>query len=270
MATPSIPLDLEAQLLESIKNLLDSIEDALGSVATDVLRVGGDQNTPFAQRATTNDLLVQLRNAGTEIDPRNIRSLTSSDIVTAYGSQTQALLQRATTYDLLVQIRHAGSEIDPRDIRALTASDVITIYGSQGVAVTQDAAGDLQIDVLSLPSLPAGTNTIGGVFADYTSVTLFDAVTVGTTEVTSTVADVRQHGRKVVWITNTQDVDITVDVDGSVDGTNWYVIRDSISIPAGEERFLVAKDSHGYMRLRAVATASPTSGSVTAKLIGLM
>jgi len=270
MSTPSIPLDVEAQLLESIKNLLDKLEDALGSVAADVLRVGGNQNEPFPQRATTYDLLVQLRHAGSEIDPREIRALTSSDVVTAYGSQTQPLQQRATTYDLLVQLRHDGAEIDPRNIRALTASDVVTVYGDEGVAINQDADGDLQIDVLSLPSLPAGTNTIGGVFADFTSVTLFDAVTIGTTEETSATADVRKHGRKVIWIINSQDVDITVDVDGSLDGTNWYVIRDGISVPAGEQRFMVARDAHGYMRLRAVAAASPTSGNVTAKLIGLM
>jgi len=73
--------------------------------------VYGSQAQQLLQRASTYDLIVQLRNAGVEIDPRSIRSLISGDVVTAYGSQTQALLQRATTYDLLVALRQGGSEL---------------------------------------------------------------------------------------------------------------------------------------------------------------
>ena len=73
----------------------------------------GDQGQ-LLQRPTTKDLLVQIRSAGVEIDPRAIRQLIASDIVTAYGSQVQALKQRPTTYELLVQLVAAGAEIDPR------------------------------------------------------------------------------------------------------------------------------------------------------------
>jgi hypothetical protein len=52
---------------------------------------------------------------GNEIDPRDIRALTSSDGITVYGSQAQKLLQKALTYELLVQLQNAGIEIDPRD-----------------------------------------------------------------------------------------------------------------------------------------------------------
>lgn len=89
------------------------------------------------QRASTGEILAALRYAGSEIDPRSIRALTSSDVVDVYdraarllgivyGSQSQQLLQRASTYDLLVALRYAGSEIDPRSIRALTSADVVT------------------------------------------------------------------------------------------------------------------------------------------------
>lgn len=41
----------------------------------------GSTGNLLQQRASTNDLLIQLRNAGVEIDPRQIRALTSSDVV---------------------------------------------------------------------------------------------------------------------------------------------------------------------------------------------
>jgi len=44
-------------------------------------RVQGSQGQDLLQRAATYDILVQLRHDGTEIDPRQIRALTSSDVV---------------------------------------------------------------------------------------------------------------------------------------------------------------------------------------------
>lgn len=107
--------------------------------SSDDVTAYGSQVQALLQRASTYDLIVQLRSAGVEIDPRSIRALAkatdelysvlktdagiaydardrswtlgTSDIITAYGSQTQALLQRATTYDLLVAIRQAGAEL---------------------------------------------------------------------------------------------------------------------------------------------------------------
>jgi hypothetical protein len=72
----------------------------------------GSQGQQLLQRAATYELLVQLRHAGDEIDPRAIRALTSADVVDVsdkaarllgiiYGSQTQKLQQKATTYELL-------------------------------------------------------------------------------------------------------------------------------------------------------------------------
>jgi len=72
----------------------------------------GSQGQQLLQRAATYELLVQLRHAGDEIDPRAIRALTSADVVdvsdkaarllgVVYGSQTQKLQQKATTYELL-------------------------------------------------------------------------------------------------------------------------------------------------------------------------
>jgi len=64
-----------------------------------------------------------------------------------YGSQGQQLLQRALTYESVVQLSHQGSEYD-----ALKPADL-----------NLDATKDLQVDVKTLPPLPAGTNNIGDI-----------------------------------------------------------------------------------------------------------
>lgn len=100
------------------------------------------------QRATTKELLVQLRSGGAEIDPRDrswtitenlARSwnLSASDVPDLsdraarllgkiYGTQ-DVLQQRATSKELIVQIQHQGAEKDPTQIRSLTSSDQITV-----------------------------------------------------------------------------------------------------------------------------------------------
>ncbi|GAI94475.1 unnamed protein product, partial [marine sediment metagenome] len=87
------------------------------------------QTQALLQRAATYDSLVQLRHNAAEIDPRDIRALTSTDIISAYGN-LDALQQRATTKELIVQISHQGAEKDPTQIRALTNSDVVTVEQS--------------------------------------------------------------------------------------------------------------------------------------------
>lgn len=55
------------------------------------------------QRASTYDLIVQLRSGGAEIDPRVIRALTSSDIVTAVQATRTSLLMKPEREDLTSQ-----------------------------------------------------------------------------------------------------------------------------------------------------------------------
>jgi len=125
---------------------------AKSALNRDLIRYAFSLSQALQQRAATFDLLVQLRHAGVEIDPRAIRALTAADVVsavqsgvwsvgrtwtlgvadlvTAYGSQAAALKQRAATNELLVQLVSAGCEINPQTIRALTSADEITVYGA--------------------------------------------------------------------------------------------------------------------------------------------
>jgi len=160
------------------------VSDAGGSLTVDAVDLDirdltatertplGSQAQSLLQRATTYDLLVQLRNAGSEIDPRSIRALTSSDVVSAvqsgtwsvgrtwnlsasdvpdlsdraarlvgrvYGSQGQPISQKATTYETLT---------DPVD-RAARLLGVV--YGSQGQSLQQKATTyELQVDLKAL------------------------------------------------------------------------------------------------------------------------
>lgn len=148
-----------------------------GSGAVDVIdRTGrllgivyGNLNQ-LQQRHRTQELLVQLRNAGIDIDPREIRNLSfSTDSVDisgssisisdtpnvnvtdraarllgiAYGSQNAQLQQRAVTNELLVQLRNAGIDIDPRDrnwnLSSVTDSVSASISGTPNVNVTDRA-----------------------------------------------------------------------------------------------------------------------------------
>jgi len=98
-----------------------------------------DYTTLVSVSLTTPGAVKILDPSGNEIDPRQIRALTTSDAITPYGSETEKLLQRAATFELLVALRLAGVEIDPRSIRTLTSADTITTYGSQGAPIQQKA-----------------------------------------------------------------------------------------------------------------------------------
>jgi len=97
--------------------------------------VYGSQGQQLLQRATTYDLIAQLRHEGVEIDPRAIRALTNSDAISVYGS-VDKLQQRATSKDLIVQIQHQGVEKDPTAIRALTSADVVTAQQTTRTSMT--------------------------------------------------------------------------------------------------------------------------------------
>jgi len=157
---------------------------------------------------------------------------------------------------------------------AVTLSDALsnpttTIVGSAVLGwdginwrrIAVDSSSRIRSVVESLPSLPSGTNIIGGVFSDH-GVTTSINQQVGTTVVTGSSVDVTRRGKKLIYMKNTQDVDVTITIEGSYDGTDWYVIRDNITIPAGQSKIGVLSDPYGYIRAKAVASASPMSGTV--------
>jgi len=133
--------------------------------------------------------------------------------------------------------------------------------GSIWRRIVVDNSGRLKTAIDSIPSLPSGSNIIGGVFADYGTGISIDQQ-VGTTEVTGSTIDVRRRGRKIVYIKNTQDVDVIITIEGSYNGSDWFVIRDNITVPSGDYRIGELNGAFGYIRAKAVASGTPSSGKV--------
>ena len=61
---------------------------------------------------------------------------------------------------------------------------------------------------------------------------------------------------------NTQDVSVTITIEGSYDGSDWYTIKDNITLGSNEAKFGTLKAPFGYIRAKAVASSTPSSGSV--------
>lgn len=132
--------------------------------------VYGSQGQKLLQRATTYDLITQIRHNGAEIDPRNIRVLTSTDIITAYGNLDK-LQQRASTKELIVQISHQGAEKDPTQIRALTNSDVVTAEQATAAnlkATVTQASSDRTLSSIDATATEIQISNAFGAAGDYT------------------------------------------------------------------------------------------------------
>jgi len=141
--------------------------------SSDIITVYGSQTQALLQRATTYDLIVQLRSAGIEIDPRSRTwNLSSSDVpdisdraarllgkvygnvgllgqmsiapgialmTVPFGSQYAGLQQRATSSDLYVAIRQAGSELstsNPIHVAITDGVEMLAIDTSSRAEVT--------------------------------------------------------------------------------------------------------------------------------------
>lgn len=128
------------------RDVIDRADRLLGIVY-------GSEGQQIQQRATTYDLLVQLRHAGSEIDPRNIRALTSSDQITALQpdpAQLKATVTQAEKDRLLKYgIDQKGSDIDELAFTYDASGKLTQIdYKSGGTTIfyltfTYDAAGKL-------------------------------------------------------------------------------------------------------------------------------
>jgi hypothetical protein len=92
------PRTVRALTASDVVDIVDKAARLLGIIY-------GDQGQ-LLQRPTTKDLLVQLRSGGAEIDPRQIRALTSADVVSAIQSGNWDLM-----YDILM-VTNKIDEID--------------------------------------------------------------------------------------------------------------------------------------------------------------
>jgi len=143
----------------------------------------------------------------------------------------------------------------------IVGSALLGYDGSKFRRVRVDTSGRIKTAIDSLPSLPSGSNIIGGVFADYDTGTSINQQ-VSTTEVVGNSIDVRRRGRKIIYMKNTQNVPVYITIEGSYNGSDWYVIRDNIEVPPDDYRIGELDEAYGYIRARAKTTTAPSSGSV--------
>jgi len=229
-------------------------------ISTDVITAYGSQAQALLQRATTYDLLVQLRNAGAEIDPRDVSDRANRLLGVVYGSQAQALLQRATTYDLIVQLRSAGSEIDPR-----------AVLGSQSQQLQQRASSyDLLVAIRQAGSELSATNPIFSSITDITKVVTatYLAPTALGAGGTATIVNAPGVGYKLRLKGIQISVDATTRIDLRWGTTAWrsYYLSANGSI----ERNFVSENVEGgdnvALTLLSSAAANVTASATTETL----
>ena len=131
----------------------------------------------------------------------------------------------------------------------------VNVTGTVGLKAGElnlDAEKDLQVDVKTLPSLPAGTNNIGqvdvktfpGVVSDYGSSTA-----AGLT-VSVDLGDNTKNRFVEVWVKSSAAADFLVEV--SRDNTNWR-LRDTVSLSAAGESMAQYETGYRYFQVRTTA-----------------
>ena len=124
--------------------------------------------------------------------------------------------------------------------------------------VSVDEGGRLQLEVREmLPGILQPT-------------TLLDTA-VGTTEVTGDPVELKNYTKHTIYAKNTQDAGtVTLTFEVSYDGTDWFTLRsdEKTKLAPGESKIFVLTDRYAYIRVKAVADASPTSGATTVYIFG--
>jgi len=286
-----IPLDCYGQLLENISNRLDislttlrndirggdnrtltdlfnkldSLDNALASVATDKFRVSLVDSLPSGSNLIgkiAGDQGLALKQVGADDGRLDVYcSFVANPSNLDVALSTRASESTLSSLDGKFPSAASLSDSLSNPSTTIVGSALLGWDGSYWRRVAVDSSSRLRAVVESIPSIPAGSNIIGGVFADYAYAHTINEQ-VGTTEVTGTAIDVRRRGGKLIYMHNSQDVDVTVTIEGSYDGSEWFTIRSNITLAAGEKKVGILTDRFGYVRAKAVASSSPSSGSV--------
>jgi hypothetical protein len=251
--------------LTDLFNKLDALDNALASVATDKFRmsivdplpagtnligkVAGDQGLALKQVSATDGRL--------DVYCSFVANPSNLDVALSTRASESTLSSLNGKFPSAVSLGDALSN----PTTTIIGSALLGWDGANWRRLAVDSSSRLRAVVESLPALPSGSNIIGGVFADYGYVDTINQQ-VSTTEVVGSAVDVRRRGGKLIYMNNTQDVSVTVTIEGSYDGVTWFTIRDGITLAAGEKKVGILTDRYGYVRAKAVASAAPTSGSV--------
>jgi hypothetical protein len=144
----------------------------------------GSQGQQLLQRATTYDLLAQLRHAGVEIDPRQIRALTASDLITV-----QSITQWGGT--------------------ALTGRDISQDLAKLDVALSSRAASS---------QLPSSLTTAGNLKLSVEEQAIALGIDVQARYGLKTTLDLAPTAVGTFWLPSTGSIDLS-----NFSASSWYV-----------------------------------------------
>ena len=82
------------------------------------------------------------------------------------------------------------------------------------------------------------------------------------TVVESTVANTGEFNAETIVVYNDLDEDVAIQLQGSLDGTNWIDIGDAFTVLSGEKDYATVTDYFPHYRVTAKCTTAPTTGDL--------
>jgi len=276
-----VPLDPLEQMAEKARDLLDELEDALTSVGADQLRVDLIASLPVGDNRIGRVRLLGWDGAAEQLVKTDADGELQIDVVSSANPPNLdvALSTRAsesTLASLNGKLPAASALSDALANPTTTLIGGCLLGWDRGAVawerILTDGGGRLKskLDELGFTLQADAENrliTRGEPHRITPSATFTGDGT--TTSFTATLTT-EKAGRKILWLNNAFGVDATVKVEGSVDGTNFYEIRNGISIPAGANRWGVVNEATQSVRVTVTTTTAPAAGTTfDAKIFGM-
>ena len=82
------------------------------------------------------------------------------------------------------------------------------------------------------------------------------------TVVNSTVANTGEFNAETIVVYNDLDEDVSIQLQGSLDGTNWIDIGNAFTVSAGDKDYDTVTDYFPHYRVTAKCTTAPTTGDL--------
>ena len=211
----TVPADINYEIWRyvGVSDLADRAARLLGVIY-------GSQAQQLLQRAATFDLLIQLRHAGAEIDPRAIRALTSSDVVDISDKWARQLGLVDISRVLGALLAHANPVI----VRLTDGTAFITSPSSSQLPAALTAGGNLKLSheeaAIAVPSdiqarYPLKTTRDIAAPAINTDYYLPETGNI----------DLSNFIHSTFFIRATTNKPDAIYVEGSLDGTNFYKLE---------------------------------------------
>jgi len=281
-----IALDPLEQMLEKVRDLLDAIENALSSVATDSMRISHVDNPPNLDVALSTRLaeatftgrwdggiygwtgaagvkILADAEGHLQIDALSVANPPNLDVALSTRASETTLSGFSGKFPSAVALGDALANPTATIVGAALLGFDGTNWGR-----LRAVAQRLEVDRIHLFQFD-GENRLIERSEPHRITPTGTATGDGTTTSFTIDLGTEKGGRKVLWLNNAFDVGVTIDILGTVDGTNYFALRSGISIPSGEDRWAIIRSSLQGIRISITATPAPAAGTTfEAKIFG--